>query len=152
MPGAKATKIETDRRVFMIQGWIIAGVPDYLILKNCQQQFINGDKAIGLRQAKNLLAKAYEVWYENEVNNIDHERALAIAGLKQDIRNMQDKYKGTPQGMTAVNNIKKEIHKLKALHPAKKVMLQGDPDNPIIPNDPVDIKDRIAYLLAKRKK
>jgi hypothetical protein len=33
MPGIKSTKIETEKRVFTIQGWIINGVQDYLILK-----------------------------------------------------------------------------------------------------------------------
>ncbi|WP_445453104.1 hypothetical protein [Flavobacterium sp. 25HG05S-40] len=155
MPGAKATKIETERRVFIIQGWIINGVPDYLILKQCEQQFKNqtkdGEKPIGLRQAKNLLAKAYEIWHENQVADVEQKRALAIAGLKQDIRNMKDEFKGTPRGMAVINNIKKEIHKLEALHPAKKVVFQGDKDNPIIVEEGFgpEKEARLRQLAAK---
>jgi len=67
MPGVRSTAIETERRVFTIQGWIIAGVPDYLILKNIEQQFQNADgEYIKRRQAKVLLQKAYKVWHENQ--------------------------------------------------------------------------------------
>lgn len=153
MPGAKATQIETDRRIFIIQGWIINGVQDYLILKQCQQQFIKSDgQPIGLRQAKNYLSKAYQLWHEGQVADIDQQRALAIAGLQQDIRNMKDEYKGTPRGMAVINQIKKEIAKLQALYPAKKLMLQGDPENPIVPTNSKEIEDRIEYLLSKRDK
>lgn len=158
MPGAKATKIETERRVFIIQGWIINGVPDYLILKQCQQQFKNpikdgGEKAIELRQAKNLLSKAYEVWHENQVADVDQKRAMRIAELKQDILSMKEEYKGTPKGMAVVNNIKKEISKLEALYPSKRIMIQGDQNNPLTPpSNPQDIAERIALLLKKRDK
>jgi hypothetical protein len=46
MPGVRPSKLETEKRVFTIQGWIINGVPDYLILKNIEQQFKNKDGQI----------------------------------------------------------------------------------------------------------
>ncbi|RKS00430.1 hypothetical protein [Flavobacterium sp. 102] len=152
MPGAKASNIETANRVFTIQGWIINGVQDYLILKQCQQQFLKSDgKPIGLRQAKNLLAKAYQAWHEEQVTDIDQKRTMRIAELKQDIRNMKDEYKGTPRGMAVVNQIKKEISKLEALYPAKKVIVQGDRDNPIILEDGFgpEKQARLDALIAK---
>jgi hypothetical protein len=39
---------------------------------------------------------------------VEQKRALRIAELKQNIRSMKDQYKGTPQGMTAVNQIQKK--------------------------------------------
>lgn len=115
MPGARSTKLETEKRVFTIQGWIITGLADYLILKNIEQHY-----SVGRRQAKNLLQKAYKSWHEDQEATIEQKRTLRIAELKQDIRSMKDVYKGTPQGMAVVNNIKKEISKLEALYPEKE--------------------------------
>jgi len=43
MAGVHTTKKEKEKRIFTIQGWIISGVPDYLILKYIEQQFKNKD-------------------------------------------------------------------------------------------------------------
>ncbi len=142
----KSTKIETEKRVFTIQGWIISGVPDYLILKNTEQQW-----GVGRRQAKNLLQKAYKVWHEDQEATIDQKRALRIAELKQDIRNMKPEFKGTPRGMAVINAIKKEITKLEGLYPIQKHIIQGDSDNPIVITTPEDRDKRIEELLRKAK-
>lgn len=156
MAGHRASAGETTNRIFQIQGWIINGVPDYLILKNIEQQFINAKgKPISRRQAKVLLQKAYSIWQESEETTIEQKRALRIAELKQDIRNMKDTYKGTPQGMSVVNSIKKEISKLEALYPAKTHILKGDKDNPLIPmvdGFTPDKEKRLAELLEKAQK
>lgn len=152
MAGTRSTKEETERRVFQIQGWIISGVPDYLIIKNIEQQFINSDgHAISRRQAKVLLQKAYAIWQESEEATIEQKRALRIAELKQDIRGMKDSYKGTPQGMSVINSIKKEISKLEALYPAKINIHKGDPENPIVLTDGFseDKQKRLDALIAK---
>lgn len=151
--GIRSSKLETKNRVFTIQGWIINGVPDYLILKNIQNQFKNGaGQYLGLRQAKNLLQKAYSLWEESEEATIEQKRALRIAELKQDIRSMKDIYKGTPQGMSVVNSIKKEISKLEALYPAKKHIIQGDKDNPVVIKNSEEREARITSLIAKAMK
>jgi hypothetical protein len=150
MPGIKSTKLETEKRVFTIQGWIINGVQDYLILKNIEQEW-----GVGRRQAKNLLQKAYSIWHEDQEATVEQKRALRIAELKQNIRSMKDQYKGTPQGMTAVNQIQKEINKLEGIYPVHRVMIQGDKDNPIsfVDNsDPISREKRIAELIAKAQK
>ena len=155
MRGARSTKLETDKRVFTIQGWIISGVPDYLILKNIEQQF--KDKTgipVGRRQAKNLLEKAYLTWHAEQVTEIEQKRSLRIAELKQDIRNMKDEYKGTPRGMAVVNNIKKEISKLEALYPVRTLRVQGDKENPIIQTDDYtpEKEARLLQLVDKATK
>lgn len=153
MSSARSTKLETEKRVFTIQGWILNGVQDYLILKNIQTQFKNGSgQFLGLRQAKNLLQKAYRIWQESEEATVEQKRALRIAELKQDIRGMKDVYKGTPQGMTVVNAIKKEISKLEALYPAKTHIIQGDKDNPLVITNSEEREARIAQLVAKAMK
>lgn len=142
---SKATKIETEKRVFTIQGWILSGVPDYLILKNIEES----DWGVGRRQAKNLIQKAYKVWHEQEEATIDQRRAMRIAELKQDIRNMKPEFKGTPKGMAVVNAIKKEITKLEGLYPAHKHIFQGDPEKPIVVTSPEERERRIQQLLKK---
>jgi hypothetical protein len=59
MPGIKSTKIETEKRVFTIQGWIINGVQDYLILKNIEQEW-----GVGRGNLK-FTSKAYKIWHES---------------------------------------------------------------------------------------
>lgn len=150
--GARASKLETDKRIFTIQGWITNGVPDYLILKNIEQQFKDKNGIfVGRRQAKNLIEKAYQIWHENEVATVEQKRTLRIAELKQDIRGMKDEYKGTPRGMTVVNQIKKEISKLEALYPARQVVVKGDPESPLILSDGFneDKQKRLEALLEK---
>ena len=126
MPGIRSTKIETEKRVFTIQGWVINGVQDYLILKNIEQEW-----GVCRRQSKNLLQKAYKIWHEEQEATIEQKRSMRIAELQQDIRGMKDEYKGTPRGMAVVNSIKKEISKLEALYPVKTHVHQGNPEKPI---------------------
>ncbi len=145
MSGARATKIETEKRVFTIQGWIINGVPDYLILKQIEQS----DWNVKRRQAKNLLKKAYEIWHENEEATIEEKRSLRIAELKQDIRNMRPEFKNTPKGMSVLLSYKKELNKLEALYPAQKHILQGDKENPIVVLSISDREKRIKELKSK---
>lgn len=149
MPGARSTKIETEKRVFTIQGWIIQGVPDYLILKNIEQSW-----GIKRRQAKNLRQKAYEIWHEDQEATVEQKRSLRIAELKQDIRNMNVEFKNTPKGMSVLLAYKKEISKLEALYPAHKVMIQGDKENPIQVTDTFDEakEKRLQELLLKAAK
>ena len=150
MPGVRSSKLETEKRVFTIQGWIINGVPDYLILKNIEQQFKNKDgQFIKRRQSKVLLQKAYKIWHEEQEATIEQKRALKIAKLKQDIRSMGAEFKNTPPGMAVLLNYEKEISKLEALYPATKVMLQGDKDHPIVISNAEEREARIAELVAK---
>lgn len=150
MAGVRSTRIETERRVFTIQGWIISGVPDYLIIKNIEQQFKNADGVyLGRRQAKVLLQKAYAVWHEDQEATIEQKRSLRIAELKQDIRNLKDEFKGTPRGMTVVNQIKKEITKLEDLYPAKKHIIQGDEEKPLVFTTVEEREKRLQQLMAK---
>lgn len=149
MAGVRSTKIETEKRVFTIQGWIINGVPDYLILKNIEQQY-----GVSRRQSKNLLNRAYESWRKEEESSLEQKRSLRIAELKQDARSLKESYKGTPQGMAAVNRIKKEINKLEGLYPDRVTVLKGDKENPIVitEGDSEAREIRIAQLVAKALK
>ena len=143
----RASKLETEKRVFTIQGWIINGIQDYLILKNIEQEW-----GVCRRQSKNLLQKAYKIWHEDQEASVEQKRALRIAELKQNIRSMKEQFRGTPQGMTAVNQIQKEINKLEGIYPAMRHIVQGDKENPLVITDTsnAEARDkRIAALIAK---
>lgn len=147
MAGTRASKLETEKRVFTIQGWIINGIQDYLILKNIEQEW-----GVCRRQSKNLLQKAYKIWHEDQEASVEQKRALRIAELKQNIRSMKEHFRGTPQGMTAVNQIQKEINKLEGIYPAMRHIVQGDKENPLVVTDTTDAEardKRIAALVAK---
>ena len=45
--------------------------------------------------------------------------------------------------------VKKEIAKLKSLYPSKRLMLQGDKENPLEINNSEEREARIAFLIAK---
>jgi hypothetical protein len=153
MPGSRSSKLETEKRVFTIQGWIINGVPDYLILKNIEQQFVNKDgEYIKRRQSKVLLQKAYKIWHEEQEATVEQKRSLKIAELKQDVRSMDAKFKNTPQGMAVLLNYKKEINKLEAIYPVTKIMIQGDKENPLVITNSDEREKRIAELIAKAQK
>jgi len=153
MAGIRSSNLETEKRVFTIQGWIINGVPDYLILKNIEQQFKNKNGIFLSRsQSKKLLQKAYKIWHEEQEATVEQKRSLKIAELKQDVRSMGSEFKNTPQGMAVLLNYKKEINKLEAIYPVTKIMIQGDKENPLVITDSKEREARIAELIAKSKK
>lgn len=156
MAGVRSSKEETERRVFTIQGWIINGVADYLILKNIQNQFQNKDgNYLSKRQAKVLLQKAYAIWHQEQETTIEQKRTFKIARLQQEIRSMDEKYKNTPQGMAVKLAYEKEINKLEGLYIPKVSILRGDKDNPLIPDSftfDEEKEKRLKALLEKASK
>lgn len=115
----RATKIEKEKRIFIIQGWIIEGVQDRLIVKNSVERW-----GIDIRQAQRYVREAYESWKKIEGVNIDMKREMKIAKLQQMIRTMKEEYKGTPAGISAIMAVEKEIIKLEGLEPAKTINLE----------------------------
>lgn len=122
---AKASKIEYEKRVFTIQGWIIDGVQDYLIKK----QVLNW--GISKRQSERYISEAYQRWKKDKTIDLDQRRDARIAELQQDIRGMDDKFKKTPMGLRTILAYKKELSKLEDLYPAKRMLHSNDPDNPL---------------------
>lgn len=147
MGGQRSSKLETEKRVFTIQEWIINGVPDYLILKNIEQQYL-----VCRKQSKNLLKKAYTIWHEDQEATIDQKRALRIAELKQIARSMSESDKKTPKGISSLMSVHKEINKLEGLYPARTHVIQGDKDKPLVITDSEEREARIATLIAKALK
>jgi hypothetical protein len=146
MSTPRSTQIETEKRVFTVQGWILNGVQDYLILKNIEQQY-----GVGRRQAKNLLQKAYKIWHEDQEATMDQKRSLRIAELKQLARSMSESDKKTPRGIVALMSVHKEINKLEALYPARVHLVKGDSENPILFTEEfsADKEARLNLLIEK---
>jgi hypothetical protein len=139
---AKSSKIELERRIFTIQGWIIDGVQDYLILKQSKSQW-----SIGLRQSRNYLKKAYQNWKEDIDIDIDLKRSAKIAELKQLKRSLKEEHKGSPSGIRAIMMVEREIIKIEGLVIRKVDITSG--------GKPLQISDeerdaRIEVLINKR--
>jgi hypothetical protein len=115
----RATKIEKEKRLFIVQGWIIEGIQDNIIAKNIVERW-----GLDIRQAQRYVREAYEKWKKIEGVNIDMKREMKIAKLQQMIRTMKEEYKGTPAGISAIMAVEKEIIKLEGLEPAKTINLE----------------------------
>lgn len=115
----KVTKLEKERRLFIVQGWIIEGIQDRLIVKNIINQW-----GLDVRQAQRYVRDAYDSWKKIEGVNIDMKREMKIAELKQIKRSLKDNYKGTPAGISAIMAVEKEIIKLEGLELPKTLKLE----------------------------
>lgn len=148
---SKSSQVEKEKRIFTIQGWIIDGVQDYLILKQVHQNW-----GIGIRQARRYVAEAYQRWKSDETISIDQRRSARIAELQQDIRSMGDEYKKTPTGLRTMLAFKKELSKLEDLYPARKIQLSGDVTNPVRIESKTDLTqlsdEVLEAIVAAQKK
>lgn len=147
--GKRIDKVEYERRIFIIQGWIIEGVQYSLILRQIiQQGWTNANTEKNqLRYGERLLKAARERWTDIEEGNIDHQRRLKVAELQQYKRNLQEKYKGTPGGIRALMAVEKEIIKIKGLYKPSKVEITGADGQPI----QTENTQTILYLPKNRR-
>jgi len=110
MAKQRATAIEKNNRLFTIQGWILEGFPDRLIIKQILQLW-----PIDLRQAERYVKEAYASWSQIEGVSISMKRDLKIAELKQLKRSLGQQHKGSPTGIRAIMMVEKEIIKLEGI-------------------------------------
>lgn len=103
----RASNLEKEKRIFTIQGWILDGVQDYLILAQAKTQW-----NIGLRMARKYLKEAYENWKQEEGIDMETKRQAKLAELQQLKRSLKPEFKGTPAGIRAVVAVEKEIIRL----------------------------------------
>lgn len=115
----RATKIEKEKRLFIVQGWIIEGVQDHLIVKNIVERW-----GLTVRQAQRYVKDAYENWKEIEGVKVSMKRTLKIARYKQLIKSLKDEYKGTPAGIRAIAEVEKRIDLLEGIEPSKTLTLE----------------------------
>ncbi len=123
----KASALEKERRLFTIQGWIIDGVADYLIKKQIMDNW-----ELSNSQARRYIKEAFVRWEPDEEISIESRRSARIADLKNKIREMDPKFKRTPEGLKTELAYAKEISKLEALYPIRKLEISGDQQNPVV--------------------
>ncbi|MEC4050653.1 hypothetical protein OX284_014535 [Flavobacterium sp. SUN046] len=116
MTKQRATAIEKEKRLFTIQGWILEGVPDRLIVKQITQLW-----SLDVRQAQRYIKEAYIKWSKIEGVSIEMKKEMKIAELKQLKRSLDAKYKGSPEGIRAIILVEKEIIKLEGLEQPKRI-------------------------------
>lgn len=113
----RSTKIEFEKRLLIIQGWIIDSASTSLMI----QQIIKNEWSQSERHAERMIAAARKKWVQHESDDIAERRALKVLELQQLKRSLKDPYKGTPAGIRAIVAIDKEIIKLQGLAAPVKV-------------------------------
>lgn len=104
-----------------MQEWIIEDWPTADIITQIRNNWTVQD-----RQAKRYIKEAKERWVSDQEDIIEAKRTLKIEGMKKLKRSLQERYKGTPQGIFAVLSVEKEIIKLEGLERPKKVEVKAD--------------------------
>lgn len=122
----KTDKIEYEKRIRVVQEWIIEDWPSVDIIANI------GDKwGLESRQAKRYISEARKRWVEDEQTSINNKRRLKIESLKKLKRSLRDHHKGTPGGINAILRVEREIIKLDGIERSKKIELGGMKGQPV---------------------
>jgi hypothetical protein len=114
--GNRIDKVEVEKRIRIVQEWIIDDWPYTDIVTNIQTKW-----ELSVAQAKRYIKAAREKWAEDEQAIIEQKRRSKIESLKKLKRSLKEQYKGTPHGINAVLRIEREIAKMENLYPAVKV-------------------------------
>lgn len=126
----KTDKLEYEKRLINIQGWIIDGTPSALIIQQILlKQWCKSD-----RHAKRMLQGARKRWIDYETEDILERRKLKVQQLQFLKRSLQSRYKGTPDGIRAIVAVEKEIIKLDGLAAPVKIEVSGNNGQPIQQN------------------
>lgn len=123
----RASGYEKKRRIYIIQGWIIEGVPRCFIIDR-----IIKEGWVAERQAYRLYVHAMESWVKGPEAEIETKRKMKIEELKHIIRGLKEEYKGTPNGLTAIAPYQKMIIDLEGLAQPKTKVIKGDPEAPLV--------------------
>ncbi len=130
MPKVRADKLEYEKRLLNVQGWIIEGVTSTQIV----QQIIANAWCTSKRHAERMLAAARDIWIEYEQEDLMKRRKLKLQQLQHLKRTLKDQYKGTPDGIRAQIAVEREIIKLDGLAAPVKIEVSGDKDKPLQQN------------------
>lgn len=146
---SKIDKTEYEKRIRIVQEWIIDENPFMDIVTQVTQKWGVGD-----RQARNYIKTARERWLESDdQNRVEQKRRLKIETLKKLKRSMKDQYKGTPFGIRAILGVEKEISKLENLYHPLKIEATGKDGEPLFPQyDLKNLSDEELDLILKAKK
>jgi hypothetical protein len=122
----KVDKIEYEKRIRLIQEWILEDWPSCDIITQVTVKW-----PVGERQAKRDIAEARKRWVSDDTAVTDHKRRLKVESLKKIKRSLLEKHKGTPAGIRALVAVEKEIISLEGLRKPVKVELTGKDGQPI---------------------
>ncbi len=145
MQRQRATKLEMNKRLLSIQGWIIEGVPSTIIV----QQILHKEWCTSDRHAERLLAEAREQWIKYENTNLSELRKLKVQQLQNMKRSLKPEFAGTPAGIRALLAIDKEIIKIQGLAAPKGFNPEDDEDPAIAFKAKVDNPIKVN-IIAKR--
>jgi hypothetical protein len=120
----KIDKVEYERRIRMVQEWLIDDWPYQDIITQIKSKW-----DIEIRQAKRYVAEAREQWTAHEQGQLDQKRKMKVESLKKLKRSLKEIYKGTPIGIRSILQVEKEIITLEGLRPATKIDLSGSLQN-----------------------
>lgn len=131
MSKKKSDNIEYEKRIRVVQEWILEDWPTSDIVANIAAKW-----GIEDRQAKRYVAEARKRWVKEEDQIISHKRKLKVESLKKLKRSLLEKYKGTPEGIKAIIVVEKELIQLEGLAMPLKVQNQmlgadGKPIDPV---------------------
>jgi hypothetical protein len=133
-------QIEKDKRIRVVQEWIIDDWPSSDIVSNIVSKWGLSD-----RQAKRYIAEARDHWNREENGMVEHKRRLKIETLKKLKRSLLERFKGTPHGIRSILAVEKEIIKLENLDHPKRKELTGKGGGPI--ETQAKIESNVDYSL-----
>ena len=113
----RADKLELDRRLFTIQGWILEGVTYMVII----QQILMKEWCTSERHAKRLVKKAHEEWKYEESEELEKKRKKRVHQLEHLSRSVNSKHKGTPAAINAQRSIFKLIKEIEGTGAPKNI-------------------------------
>ncbi len=131
-------KIEFERRLTAILGWVYDGAPTALIIKNIT------DKAWAKsdRHAYELLKKAKERMVKYDDDTLEVKRKQKVQELRMRIRTLKPEFAGTPEGLRVILQYEKLIADIEGttVHYRPK-----DDDNPTVtPVTPQQLDTRLS--------
>lgn len=107
----KASAIIYEKRIQMVQSWIIQDIPtDFMIRQMLQQDWCKE------RQARMYIKDAKDRWAKGVSTDIDRERKIKIVELQERKRSLKEEFKGTPRGIRVLNDIDKMIIELQGMN------------------------------------
>jgi len=125
---AKVDKIEHERRIKVVQGWILDDLPFSDIVSKCCNEWL-----LSLAQAKRYIKIARERWSLDRDEEIEKKRAIKVEGLKKLKQSLGKRYTTQPFGVSVILKIDQEISKLEGLYPATRLEHSAPGGKPLFP-------------------
>jgi|GEM_PF-1776484 len=121
----KTSKIELQKRIRIVQEWILQDYVTTDIITECVKKWDITD-----RQAYRYLWAANRFFEERDKLTAERKKAYYIARKKKLLRDMNPEEKKTAAGVAAVNRVLDSMAKLDGLTP-ETLKVVGDPERPI---------------------